>query len=93
MQIHGYVSRNYAAQINNTTVITKAFDRQNAIAYLRKNDKDLQDKDVYVYEGITGASTVDEVYCEPVRDWNDKGELVWKDVYKVRMKEEYADLV
>lgn len=93
MTVHGFTSRNYAAQINGTTVITRAYDRANAVAFLRSKDSSLKDSAVYNYDGVGGPDPVDEVVEESVRELNDKGELVWKDVYKVQMKEEYAHLV
>lgn len=92
MTVHGFTALNYAAQINGTTVITRAFKKKNAVARLRQHDADLKSKDVYVYEGITGSTTVDEVYNDPIRVQDEKGNY-WKDVYQVRMKEEYAQLL
>jgi hypothetical protein len=91
MEVNGYHSTHYAAQINGTTVITKAFARKNAVKFLQAKDPSLNDSDVYIYDGITDATTIDEVYSEPTREQDAKGELVWKDNYKVRMKEEYAN--
>lgn len=93
MTINGFTSRNWATQINNTTVVTRAFDKANAVAFLKRHNHDLTDQDVYAIDGTGGADPIDEVYSESVREQNDKGDLVWKDVYKVRMKEEYAHLV
>lgn len=90
MNDNGFVSRNYAVQINGTTVITRAFKKENAVKFMQSKDASVTDKDVYTYEGITGASTIDEVYNDPIREQDAKGDLVWKDVFKVRMKEEYA---
>lgn len=33
MTEHGYTARNYAAQINNSTVVTRAYKRENAVAW------------------------------------------------------------
>lgn len=92
MTVNGYTSHNYAAQINNATVIVKAYKRENAVAYLQSKDSSLSDADVYQYEGITSSTPVDEVYSELVREQNAKGDMESQDVYKVRMKEEYAHL-
>lgn len=92
MNDHGYNSCNYAAQINGTTVIIKAFHRANAVAFLQQKEPALNAKDVYIYAGITGSATIDEVYNDPVRVQSEKGNS-WMDVYKVRMKEEYAHIV
>jgi hypothetical protein len=91
MTINGFTSRNYAAQVNNTTVVTRAYDRTNAVKFLQSKDSSLADKDVYNHDG-SGPDPIDEVYCKTERELNDKGELVWKDNYKVRMKDEYAHL-
>ena len=94
MTNHNFTARDYAAQINGTTVITRAYKRENAVAYLQAKDKSLKAKDVYVYDGITGATTVDEVYSEEIVKWSNEERCnVMKDVFKVRMKEEYTSLV
>lgn len=93
MTFNGYTARNYAAQINGTTVITRAFKKENAVMFTQSKDASVTDKDVYAYEGITGAAPIDEVYNEPVRDRDANGDAYWRDVYKVRLQDECARLV
>lgn len=92
MTINGHTSLNYAANICGTTVITRAFDRANAVKFMQAKDSSVIDKDVYVYEGITNAAPIDEVYSDSVREQDDKGNACWKDVYKVRLTDMYAHL-
>jgi hypothetical protein len=93
MTVNGFTPANYAAQINNTTVITRAYQRKNAIAYLRTKGK-VKAKDVYNYYGIIEATTVDEVYSEEVSEWDSAQRcIVHREVYKVRMKEEYSPVI
>lgn len=93
MTTHNFIARNYAATILGTTVITRAFKKENAVKFMQAKDASVTEKDVYAYEGITGAAPIDEVYNEPVRDRDEKGEAYWRDVYKVRLQDEYAHLV
>lgn len=92
MNHHNYISRNYAANINGATVITRAFKRENAVKFMQSKDASVTEKDVYAYEGITSAAAIDEVYNEPVQDRNDKGDAYWRDVFKVRLSDMYAHL-
>jgi hypothetical protein len=92
MTIHGFTSRNYAAQIDNTTVITRAYDRANAVTFLKSKNPLLKDSDVYNYDG-SGPDPVDEVYSEEERKWDGQTRsIIKKDIYKVRMRDEYAHL-
>jgi hypothetical protein len=88
MQAH-----NYAAMVNGTTCITRAFSKSNAFKFFKAKDKALTAADVYEYAGVTDLGTIDEVYKEEARSWDsDERCIVYKEVEKVRLTEEYAHL-
>lgn len=93
MNIHGHTSKNWAANVKGSTCITKAFNKRNAVEYLRQHDPSLKENEVYEYEGSTDTAPVDEVYNDPIRIADANRDNIWKDIYKVRMREEYAHLV
>jgi hypothetical protein len=86
-------AHNYAALVNGTTCITRAYSKSNAFKFFKAKDKTITVDDVYEYAGITGLGTIDEVYKEEYRSWDNQERcIVYKEVEKVRLTKEYAYL-